>query len=249
MRYTAIIHTRYFLIALIALSMLIPCLAFSDDSGDESKKENSLQPGSWSIQFQLEEELSLEPFDGLIIAMKRHFSKHTALRIGFDLDLEFADDEDQEKIFSGDSLIGTRNSAFDRNMQRLDVDFLYLKYPNPEATINFFWGIGPLIMFSRNKSERVSINAVIEDESTTESWTRIWAAGGRGLIGVEWFVAEGISFHGEYRASFSYWHTKNENTSINQHGDYPVRRETRESTDKKWNFDGAHVVAGVSLYF
>ena len=75
------------------------------------------------------------------------------------------------------------------------------------------------------------------------------SAGGRGLVGVEWFVTKAISFHGEYRASFRYIHSKHKFNRIQERPGNPAVIDTSEGTDEKWDFDGVHVIMGVSLYF
>ena len=71
MRYLTKTRNRNFFMVILALLLVIPGLTYAD-TGGETKKENSLQPGSWALQFQLEQEFSLEPFDNLILAMKKH---------------------------------------------------------------------------------------------------------------------------------------------------------------------------------
>jgi hypothetical protein len=234
-----------------ALLLSIPCWSVAGDDGGESKKENSLQPGSWSLQFQLEEELSIEPFDGLIVAVKRHFSRHSAIRIGFDLDIEFSDNDTQRNRLYADTVWSTTDYTYESDSQQIEMDVMYLMYPNPDGLINFFWGAGPLIMYSRSKSENnndyVQLGAAAVESS--ENWRRTWSAGGRGLVGAEWFVTKAISFHAEYRASFRYIHTKFESTRIRERTGEPKSVDKDEGTDKKWDFDGVHVIVGISLYF
>jgi hypothetical protein len=227
-------------------------LTFADNAGEKSKKKNSLQPGSWALQFQLEQEFSLEPFDNLILAMKKHTSRHSAFRFGFDLDLEFAEDDDQESRVYADTIWSAVNTTFDRNLQRLELDFMYLNYPNPDALVNFFWGAGPLVMLSRSEinTERSYDWADGRSEiQLMENWSRSWSVGGRGLVGAEWFVTKAISFHAEYRISLRYINSRHENTNIRERLDGPNSVDTNEGTDEKWDLDAEQVILGVNLYF
>jgi hypothetical protein len=251
MRCPAKFQSSYFISALTALLLIIPCLAFADNDADKSKRENSLQPGSWSLHFQLEEELSIEPFDGLIVALKRHMSRHSAIRIGFDLDLDFADGEYARNRLYADTVWSTLDRAYERNAQQIELDFMYLNYPNPGALVNFFWGVGPLVMFSRMKSKdnNYSIQQAATSVQSSDMLSRTWSGGGRGLVGVEWFVTKAISFHGEYSASFRYIHTTRESTRTREATGAPTSVDKDEGTDKEWDFEGVHVIVGISLYF
>jgi len=251
MRSTAFSRSLYPVSVFAALLLLIPCLVFADDGGDASQRENSLQPGSWALQFQIEDQFSIKALNGFMVALKRHLSKNTALRIGFDLILDFNDRDVEQDGFRADTLYLVDDIAYDQNMQYIELDFLYVKYPNPDASINLFWGAGPLAGFTRQKIEDVR-NVEYEGNPsirTDEQYSRSWSAGARGLVGAEWFATRTISFHAEYRASFRFQHTKIKHSTVN---DQRVGLDTKSETEeirKNWRFEGTNVLVGVSLYF
>ena len=75
----------------------------------------------------------------------------------------------------------------------------------------FYGGIGPLIHYSRNRSQSPSVATSLTTSSRTE-WQRRWqddstwrlGAGISSTAGVEWRVAGQLSLLAEYRASVQY---------------------------------------------
>ncbi len=224
-------------------------------AGDETqvttKRSNSLYPGSWSIQFQIEDDIGLKPFNGKIISLKRHVSRTTAFRVGINLDLQNSDSDSDASSVYADTATVTNGSRREQNSQALQLNTLYMYYPNPDGSVNLFLGMGPLVRFSRGKSETetfqtISVSSTEYRERMT-NWNRSWAVGAIGVGGLEWFATRGISFHAEYRAQFDYTSTRSTVDKIRF--DVPTRIDKTEARTSAWNFDGVVVTMGLSIYF
>ena len=230
----------------IVVTLLLVKTADAQDEEEKSRK-NSLEPGAWAIQFQIEDDIGLKPFNGMIISLKRHFSSHSAFRLGFNLDLRYDDSDRDNTTTRADSLIYTNYDNYKSNSESIQLDLMYMNYPNPGAAVNFFWGVGPLVRFSRSNAESESRRSY-QDETAfwyREDKARSWRVGALGAAGVEWFATKGISFHAEYRATASYGKGKSESFRLEPDGDTSSITGNSESAD----FDGVNVILGLSVYF
>lgn len=210
------------------------------------ERENSLKPGSWSIQFQISDEFGLDPFNGMAISLKRHFSEKTALRIGMDLNIESENLEDERLRTYDDTLTYTDARTEENDHQSIEINSLFIYYPSPEKSINLFLGAGPLFRLSRKTGETDIIETPGFERTRISSWSRTIALGVLGVGGVEWFARERISFHAEYRASLKYRMIDYDRTDT--YYDSGVKRKN-EGERNEWNFGGVIVTLGVSLYF
>ena len=233
-----------FLPASIAFSQAAPAA----EKVSEDARPNSLCPGSWALQFQITDELGLKPFNGMIASAKRHFSSHSAFRLGLQFDADCRSETGTERREYADTLRDGRSLDTDIDYQMVTMDLSYLNYLSPGSYINFFWGIGPLVKFSR--SERNDTQVYYNGDPVTESvrdYSRSWSLGALGLVGVEWFLSEHFSFHSEYRASMAYGESYKEREQIYQ---YPEkRRYVTTINGDGWNFDSVYAILGLSVYF
>ncbi|UCF06517.1 MAG: hypothetical protein JSV33_05690 [bacterium] len=222
---------------------------FAGESGKENVRENSLHPGSWSLQFQIEDDLVLKKFGGMIISVKRHLSRHSAFRVGLDLDIEF-DDETREDITEvADTIASRREITAEASRQTVQLDFLYMNYPRPDANINLFWGAGPLfkIQRSKKKTQNILVSGGPPGDTKMYSYLLSWSIGVLGIGGVEWFATKNISFHAEYRASLVYTNGEIDNSRTTYGTDVRKQRDIRDYDE--WRFDGLSVIMGISVYF
>jgi hypothetical protein len=239
------------LVAVIAITVIMcvaPSIVLAEEPEASSARENSLHAGSWSLQFQIEEDIGLKPFSGMIISVKRHISRRSALRIGLDLDIVFDDQIEEMSYEYADTLTYIYETSYDNNSQSVALDFLYVRYLNPDATINLFWGAGPRVRFNRSRRETEKIRTDFDqtDRTTTDYFWRAWGAGILGVAGVEWFATKGIGFHAEYRASFMYTNSDIENVQYSER----INRTSKNTVEgEDWNFQGVSVIMGISVYF
>lgn len=240
----------------VVLVVVAAFLGFSNafaETGEvkEDARDNALHPRSWSIQFQIDEGISLKQFDGMMISLKRHFTRRSALRVGIGLELSY-DDSEEDRIYLIDNDLGYNYiNTMSRNAQTIELDILYCYYPKPGAFVNLYVGGGPLVRYSRQKSDQETKR--IEDAGDVHldarmSYSGGWSGGVLGTIGVEWFLVKRFSFHAEYRASVAYRRTRSvlDRTSTNGSSS---RVDWMEVTSSGWDFDALSVVLGLSVYF
>ena len=179
-------------------------------------RENALHPGMYSFIFQIDEQFTLRPFNGMGIALKRHSSRKSAFRIGFGLGMDRDEDESSRWAEREDSLLSRRYDTRNTNSYNVKLELLYMMYPWPDSYVNFYWGTGPLASFSWGDTERKSGIVYSDDgarESLSKSDYRIWSAGAKGVAGVEWFANRRISFQLEYQAELYYQSRSSESES------------------------------------
>jgi len=73
-------------------------VSLNDHKDKKHRQKNSLKKGMWSVQFAISDNFTLSNFDGAAISVKRHFSRHLALRLEFDG--SYSKDEDDQSRFS-----------------------------------------------------------------------------------------------------------------------------------------------------
>jgi opacity protein-like surface antigen len=235
-----------FLAAGVAVS---PAASAAETTGDGTRP-NSLYPGSWSIQFQTTEYLGLKPFNGKLVSLKRHLSNRAALRLGISFDVDGNDARDPELREVADTTYSWYDSNTDSDYQKFSIDLSYLRYVSPGSYVNFFWGIGPVVGFSRSErtvdwtdTDPLSRSRIRSDRD----YTRTWEIGSLGLVGVEWFLSKHISFHSEYRASVVYRRTVVEKERIDNY----TQKQRYFNTDEGdvVDFQSVYVILGLSVYF
>lgn len=231
---------------LLAGAALSPA-AGADEKTKEDARANSLNPGSWSLQFQITDEFGLKPFNGMIVSAKRHFSEHSALRLGLHFDVDWDDGTQAGRLEVEDSLADWYDSDSHSEHQGFAVDLSYLNYPSPGSHVNLFWGVGPLVAFYRSESNS-SEEEPNYGTTARRDYSRSWDIGVLGLIGAEWFLAKHFSFHSEYRASIAYGQAFAESARVRSYpGDVTYHTVERRESDG-WGFDG-NALLGLSVYF
>ena len=216
----------------------------------DKPRDNALHPGMWALMFQIDEDIVPKPFEGLGIALKRHWSRKTALRLGFDIGLSVDEADLESKRSVDDTLQNELNDFNKTNGQSVAVELLYMMYPWPDSYVNFFWGLGPVISFSRSDRKREG-DTVHYDSGSSQLYRsyyyhRSWSAGLKGAVGVEWFATRRISFHMEYQSTLTYQSRYTEREEIN---DYYSSEEFRKITSGYWSLQTGTVVVGLSMYF
>jgi hypothetical protein len=224
----------------------LACLLVAGMAGSGWAKENSLKDGMKALQFSIDHNFTLSSFQGSTISIKKHTRDDAAWRLGVSLSLLGRDRDyiDRRNDTPRSTTDDNRNSAY------VDLRLYRVKYPAPNAAVNFFWGIGPQLQYSRVSDDNVvtyeSPNRVMRNESTLTGY----GIGAGGIVGVEVFVAKGISLLAEYGQSFSYSYSKTKIEEIRTDAD-PVFRSTqyRETKENRWSFMSDGVTLGLSVYF
>ncbi len=226
-------------------SSATPAAAAAEETKTDARP-NSLYPGSWSLQFQITEDIGLKPFNGMIFSVKRHFSERSALRLGFRFDIDWNDAEGSGTRETSSGPNDTREESEDSDYEKITIDLSYLRYVRPGSYVNFFWGAGPLVSFSR--SSQTEVESLSSESREQNRYSRSWSVGALGLIGVEWFLQEHFSFHAEYRASFSYSEGYTETNSSTTFSSRTYNQQDLYESSS-WNFESVNVILGLSVYF
>jgi hypothetical protein len=196
-------------------------------SADESARDNSIEPGSWSIQFSIDDDFQLASFAGSAISLKRHWSEGRALRGGLSFGARTLD-TDNSNITPDTSYSTTRDS----NQGSVSTNLFYMVYPAPDREVLLFFGAGPIFSYSRTKTNY--------PDADRNNYSRIWSAGLAGVFGVEWFASRSISLMAEYTGNFSYISSVKEAYS---------RGRTNKVDEQFFNIDSTGVRFGLSAYF
>jgi hypothetical protein len=237
----------------IVISMTLIAVTFVDASAESATdRDHSLAAGSWALQFQLEDDIGLKPYNGMTISLKKHLSAQSAFRMGARLDLGSADIRGNRSNTFADSLISTQQNDDSSSNYDTRLELLYVRYPSPGRAVNWFWGVGPVIGYSRNtrsgSSTRQDPSRTIQYNS--ENNTTVWRAGAAGAFGAEWFATRSFSLHAEYRASLTrFWQDSDamSRRSVTD-GSLSTVSQSSSSTDG-WEFDALTVLLGLSVYF
>jgi hypothetical protein len=233
---------------LLASAAFAPAAQAAEKTGEDARA-NSLYPGSWSLQFQITDQLGLKPFNGMMISAKRHLSRQSALRLGLAVAADWNNTTGTGRDEVADTLYRSDDRDLDENRQRFTLDLSYMRYPWPGSYVNFFWGVGPLVSFSRDE-RTTAASYTYEDREhhdSTRAYQRSWDLGTGGLVGVEWFLSKHFSFHSEYKASITYGQSFSETEEINY--STVKTRHLSERTLDGWDFRSVYVTFGLSVYF
>lgn len=160
------------------------CASISSAQPADSSRLNSLAAGSWSLQFQLGSNFSLQSLDGMFFA-KYHLSEHNAFRAGISFSGETASQE-----------VPTSTLQTNKNLN-LGIAIQYLHYFYTESDLSLYGGVGP----------RFFLNHSVYDYSLSSDRQTNWSLGIRVSVGVEWFVKRNISLLAEHAASLNYVRT------------------------------------------
>lgn len=207
---------------------------------DSSNQINSLQKGSWSIQFQVGSNFNLNTFEDVSISLKKHFSSKFALRFGASFN---ANQEDQSVSYRE---FQTGYTGKDIPVNRNNLSFTLLTkalyYFNPKSKVNVYAGLGPFGTYSHNYYEYLYIDNYLEYNHTDT-----WSAGLNVILGCEVFPASYLSVLAEYSIAGAVSKSdKKNNVKILPYGTI-VEYNYVESTN--FSFKGNVVRLGVSLYF
>jgi hypothetical protein len=202
---------------------IVAGLAFGAVLANDARAQgraNSLRDGAWALQFSIPGDWNLSDFSGGI-AIKRHFSPKGALRLSV---------SGAGNTVSGSSSDELQTRELNTDGYEVSIVATYQRYINPGSAANLFWGVGPFVSLEGSTSDN--------GETTWEEASR-YGVGLSGIIGIEWFATEMISFHSEYVGNGGYTHQESKRT-----GNTPI-----ESELSGWFLNAGGVQFGLSVYF
>lgn len=212
---------------------------------------NSLRPGAWAIQFQVQGG-SANVFGVTDLSVKRQLTKRSAVRLGIRLDvsIENRTSENDVVFLEADDEWSEEETQWDTDNLTVLFEALYLRYHRPDARLSMFAGAGPVMGYLRNTSDRLRTiyysdgSALVETVTNNDSG---WTAGGLGLVGAEYFITKSFSIHTEYRISLLYQRRTGEESTRREDGG-PWDR-SYDTTIRAWELDAGIVFIGLSGYF
>ncbi|MCK4296918.1 MAG: hypothetical protein KAX28_09740 [Candidatus Marinimicrobia bacterium] len=206
--------------------------AFSQEDINNSMKFSK------ALQFQIDENFTLKDFQGAIISFKKHLVNSRALRIGLSTDFQM-NTSNSDVYHPEDTLSSARK--IDGIDFSLGIFSQYLFYSKSNSGIQFFWGAGPTIGYSRKKSDiegKIFNNICIDKAGYVEYHMQ---GGLSGVMGVKWLFRENMSLSAEYGMYFSYNYSKFKTT---RNDEFKI-----ENINKSLRLGSNPIKFGLSIYF
>lgn len=221
------------------LAFLIISINIFSQQIDTIKPVNSLQKGSWSVQFEIGSDFTLQSFGDVLVSLKYHLSPKIALRFGVGYNATLYDREHEYykyyyEINSKGVTASNSNNIF------ITGNFIY--YLKHDSKVNIFCGIGPRASYDDIYNEYWYYDGY-KDIMDNESW----AVGLNAVFGCEWFPVSYLSFLAEYSAYGTYGKSIRKNWLYEISTQYRI--EYNNSYSKGYEFRGNMARLGLSVYF
>lgn len=199
----------------------------------------------WALQFQIQNNFTLNGFQGGTLSLKHQFSPSYAQRLGVYISTSVSGDRRDNSNYPADTTNNQRKT--NQNSERIDLILNFIGYPVSAGDVHFYYGAGPKISFSRNYSsvEDNTYYPTLTFGQVSTSTTISWAGGAAMCAGVEWFATKTISLTSEYQVNVIYSHgtTTNENVSL------PSGSSSSASDQTNTFNTSSAVLFGLSAYF
>jgi opacity protein-like surface antigen len=231
----------------VQTTALLLLAAFSLPAASQTTDSHSLTEDSRALQFQISSNFTLSPFQGATLSYKHHLQPSSALRIGLDLSFNDEGSDGAQQNFNNDTLSSTDNTTLDQSSFVIRLNTQAIWYSETSSEISFFYGTGPFLGYSRYRQNDERIFSPVgssQSKSSSEGKGTTWSVGLTGLAGVEWFVSQSISLHGEYGLSLGYFWSKGESTFSTT-----GNRSSSEGTTTSRQLSSNGVRFGLSVYF
>jgi hypothetical protein len=240
---------------LVLISILF-CICLQ--AQDSSAERNSLKEGAWALQFGIGGNFTLTSFQGSTISVKYQLSDRTAIRGGITINGSNSNGNNSASGAVADSSYGTLPGNSSTNGTNVSFVLQYLWYLNPSGPVHFYVGVGPSVAYNYSHSSSETPYFVRQgdqnsfwEQSTYNSNSHLWTAGGTGVAGVEWFAIQWLSLRAEYSESIQYqW------SSTNSSSDYSYTNPDifpyhfgNSGTTKTWALNSSGVSFGLSVYW
>lgn len=190
---------------IIAISLLCISCIFSQKT--DSTKTMHFKKGDKALQFKVSSLFSISSFQGSVFSFKKHYSPEKAVRIGLSITSDYEDLAGDDHDLDDSTVIDLVSK---RNYISLAIVSQFITYKENSNNMFLYYGIGPnislLYAIRNNKRIREELN---QDEYIYFTDDRSISIGVSGVIGVEWFYNNNISFLAEYAPSFSFGYKYN----------------------------------------
>jgi len=236
---------KFSLLTLTVIILIFTIQTTAQQPDSTQQNVSPLQAGSWSIQFGYNNNLGFTSFKGGNISAKYHFTDNSALRFGVNINIE---NEKDNKNNLTQFNTGINFEELKRDIIDIGILTNYVYYFRAKNNVNPFISSGINFGISYSKSDsKNSFNHPDSIDNIASSKVNGWFAGVDFSVGVEWFVAENFSIHGEYETIFKYSYYKNKYTTTDFRRGPGVT--SGESTVKDFTVSPSNVLIGISLYF
>jgi hypothetical protein len=148
---------------------------------DAEISRDALRKGSWSLQFGVGSNFTLNNFQGATFSGKYQLTNQSALQAGI------------SPSYSRDLTKGAVLYGSDSRKSSIRIAAHYLHYFKPPKRVNGYIGGGPEFSYERDRSG-----------SDYSSYVDVWSLGAAFMLGAEWFATKDICFFAEYGVLLEY---------------------------------------------
>ncbi|HWO57316.1 MAG TPA: hypothetical protein VNN55_07095 [bacterium] len=198
--------------------------------------ENSLRDGKSALIYEIVGDFDLTAFEGANLSFKHHYTDNRAYRIGVSVSVT------HENVDS--DAMGVRWTEISNRREAITLTALKLHYHNIHDRASFYWGVGPRIGYSHERS--LTDTPAWEDDWTRRTERDDAGAGILLAIGVEWFLAKELSLLGQYGSTLNYRWMRQEHAETSVENQY---RDVRRSESSLVELRADVVRFGLSLYW
>ena len=202
-----------------------------------------------SIQFRMQNLLSLSSFKGALISYKYHTNDQNAFRFGINLYVRKWVEDETDEYFRSDTTF--YNQKRDHNNMQIELIAEYLRYINPTDKIKMFFGIGPRAAFTINNfdTDEASSSDNVGHSYTQKYNNDHYEFGLTASYGLEWMFMQNMSLHAEYGFNISYFYDYYARTYKRENITPPDTIDNISEERTGFVFDDAGALLGISIYF
>ena len=217
---------------------------------DKQVQGESFKFEKYSFQFRISSNFSISQFQGSLLSFKYHLNNNHAIRFGLGLGNRGWSSEDKVEYYGVDSsyvLIESNNSLND-----IDLTTQWIYYFKPQKVIKLYFGAGPLIFYSRNKTDTENIDTLYQAQGSIYDYRvdrKRYGFGISTVYGIEWFFHKQMSLLGEYGFEIYYYNDKYETERLRLQPGMANSIEIRETKENGWILNSSAVKFGLSVYF
>jgi hypothetical protein len=176
--------------------VLLAHVNYAQESEGSSNATYNFQKGLWAMQFKIQYNFTLSPFQGGTISAKVHTSDKSAIRFGLSMNGGYGN-EKEERINRV-----SEESTTKYHWESLTFDLQYIHYPTADKRAKFFWGLGPMLTGYHKSTLSPSSSRILS-----------LRGGLTVVLGVEYIVSAHIGLTAEYGTSIEYIRTYHRSTS------------------------------------
>lgn len=201
--------------------------------------------GMQAVQFSVGSHLSLSAFQGQMFSYQRFLTDNRAIRVAGGLFLDLDDKDIDVEFYSAEETGSAEPSSWSYS-GTLKLQMLFYQGDGP---LRFFWGAGPKVTYTDSHHETVRYS-MYDDELSFVYYTHDtdrWELGLQAFAGVEWFMNEMFSLHGEYSVGGMYKFEDGIEQRIYEHD--PGSNRRIDTTTRSPEFTSGGVRVGLSARF